>query len=461
MSTTLSWTQARRIALRAQGMGPARRTAMPASATSRRALRRTLERTHLLQIDSVSVFARAHLLPVFTRSGSWDTAELDRLSRPGPARLVREALAHEATYATDDVHRLLDFRRRAAARRDWGAVREAAASSPHLFSGIFASLDQLGPASAAAISRHLGDTERGEGWGWRRTSSQWAVEYLFRSGRLDCVGRNAQFERLYVPAADAVPESCASTGQWADPSLTDAAPAAAAPDAADAQDEASAIRELMALAARALGVAEINSLADYFRLPIRDVRPAVEHLVTTGEVSPVRVDHPAGQREMLLHRDAPTPTPLRTSALVSPFDPIVFHRPRLSRLFDVQYRIGIYTPAMKRTTGYYSLLFLFGDVFPARVDLKADRARGVLEVRGTYREELPHLPSRQRPADQAVTDALLDELNRAAIWKGLDRIEVRTGPGTGDLAAALAARNRQLVPGSTRPDPPASEDSTG
>jgi len=108
----------------------------------------------------------------------------------------------------------------------------------------------------------------------------------------------------------------------------------------------------------------------------------------------------------------------------------------------VEYRIGIYTPAAKRTTGYYSLLFLLGDLIPARVDLRADRARGVLEVRGTYREPLPHLPARQRPQDRAIVEALTGELRRAALWQGLAEIEVLTGPGTGELSSALEAEVR-------------------
>lgn len=448
MSTALSWTMARRIALRAQGMGRSRRTRIPSRAASRRSLQVTLERTHLLQIDSVNIFERAHHLPVFTRSGSWDTAVLDRLSRPGPSRLVREALAHEATFASHEVHALLDFRRRAAATKDWGAVREAAASTPQLFTRIFSALEELGPSSGSAISRHLGDTERGEGWGWRRTSSQWAVEYLFRSGGLDCVGRSTQFERLYIPAEDPGPWTPGrGSDPWTDapdPHGVAAQPRDAARDARDtapdAPDGAASITLLMGLAAKSLGIAEVASLADYFRVAVRDARLAVDQLLLTDVLTPVLVDHPAGRREMLLHRDAPSPSPLRTAALVSPFDPIVFHRPRLSHLFDVEYRIGIYTPAARRTTGYYALLFLLGDVFPARVDLKADRARGVLEVRGAFREELPHLPARQRPADATVVDALLGELERAAIWQGLQRIEVCTGPGTGVLWDELAAQ---------------------
>lgn len=411
MVETLTWTAARRIALRSQGVGGGRRTEMPGAAGSRRALTRTLERTHLLQIDSVSVFARAHHLPVFTRTGLWDPASLDRASRPGPHRLVHETFAHQAAFATEEVQELLDFRRRSTSQRDWGVLRDIAATSPHLFPRVHEALAEIGPASAAAITRHLGDTERGEGWGWRRTRSQWAVEYLFRSGELDCVGRTSQFERLYVSAP---------------------------PRERPPLSEAEAVLRLVSLAARSLGIAEPGSLADYFRLSTAQVRPAVRELQERGELEEVVVDHPAGPRTLLRHLEAPGPSPVRTSALVSPFDPIVFHRPRLEHLFDVDYRIGIYTPAHRRTTGYYSLLFLLGDVIPARVDLRADRERAVLEVRGAFAEPLPLLPARRRPAAEQVVAALAEELVLAARWQGLEHLEVATGVGSGELAAPLS-----------------------
>lgn len=441
MTTTLSWAQARRIALRSQGMGPARRSVTPGARASRLALERTLARTQLLQIDSVNVFARAHHLPVFTRTGAWDPAVLDAASRPGPQRLVREDLAHEAAFTTAEVHRLLAFRRRRAATDDWEVVRRAVRESPDLFPQIRSTLAEHGPLSAAAISRHLGDTRRGSGWGWRRTPSQWAVEYLFRSGALDCVGRTTQFERLYLPAEHPDPPSPeASAPIW--PQRPDQAERAHSSQKTSqetpplAEDEA--VRRLAALAARALGVADPAAIADYFRLRIRQVRPALADLVAAGELQEVEVDHPRGRSPMLLHREAPDATPLRTTALVSPFDPIVFFRPRLQALFDVDYRIGIYTPAARRTTGYYSLLYLHGDRIPARVDLKADREAGVLRVRGAYREELPSMPGRRGLEDDTVGPALLGELRRAARWQGLEEIAVDIGPGTGEISALLA-----------------------
>lgn len=108
-------------------------------------------------------------------------------------------------------------------------------------------------------------------------------------------------------------------------------------------------------------------------------------------------------------------------------------------MFEVDYRIGIYTPAARRTTGYYSLLFLLGDRIPARIDLRADRTRGVLQVRGVYREQLPTLRRRRGLEDERVAAALAGELDRAARWQGLEKIEVVAVAGTGQLSAPLAS----------------------
>ena len=420
----LTVVQARRIALRAQGMGRSRRTEVPDRRTSREALRRTVERTQLLQIDSVSVFARAHLMPVFTRTGSWDTAVLDAASRPGRSSLLTEALAHEAAYVPPDVHALLAFRRERAARKDWGAVRRAAQSDPRVLEDVLDTVARRAPISAAGVSRVRGDAVRPEeGWGWRRTDTQWIVEYLFRSGRLACVGRSPQFERLY----DLAP------GAGAD-ELVDGPAEALAGDLAARTEDPAAVRELVLRAARACGVATEADLADYFRLPRREVAPAIAELRGDGLLEDVLVALPARELPMLRHVDAPSDAPVRAAALVSPFDPIAFHRPRVAALYGVDYRIGIYTPRHRRTHGYYPLPFLLGDRIEARVDLRADRRRGVLEVCEAHREARPAPGVRRRTDVAVVAEALAGELERARIWQGLESIEVL---GRGDLAAEL------------------------
>ncbi|UEJ82605.1 winged helix DNA-binding domain-containing protein [Brachybacterium halotolerans subsp. kimchii] len=432
MPERLSWRSARRIALRAQGIGGRRADDLPARAASRRGLERTLERTHLLQIDSVSVFARAHHMPVFTRRGCWDVDVLDRASRPGRGRLVQEALAHEAAFTTAEVHSLLGFRRERAARRDWGAVRRAAGSDAGAMRRVLDVIAEHGPISAAAVARLVGDDEKpAEGWGWRRSDTQWLVEYLFRAGHVDCVGRSAQFERLYAADAGApLPDHASSSDPESREDVTGAEGAGSDPDPSAAQGE------LTRRAAKALGIASPADIADYFRLRAAEVAPHIRDMVATGTLREVTVRRGSQDLQLLLHHEAPRPAPVTAAALVSPFDPVAFHRPRLRDLFDVEYRIGIYTPRAQRTHGYYALPFLVNDRIVARVDLRSDRRRGVLEVCEAHLEPLPTMSARESvPGADEVAPALAEELGRAARWQGLTSIEVL---GVGDLAPALA-----------------------
>jgi uncharacterized protein len=184
-------------------------------------------------------------------------------------------------------------------------------------------------------------------------------------------------------------------------------------------------RELLRLAARSLGVGSADDLADYYRMPVREARPRLDELVEAGDLRRVRVE---GWREPAYwHPEARLPRRINAASLLSPFDPVVWYRPRVARFFDFEYRIEIYVPGPKRRWGYYVLPFLLGDRLVARVDLKADRAGRRLLVLAAHLE--PHA----QPGP--VASALADELETWARWLDLDGVTVAD---RGDLASTLA-----------------------
>jgi uncharacterized protein YcaQ len=149
-------------------------------------------------------------------------------------------------------------------------------------------------------------------------------------------------------------------------------------------------------------------------------------LVETGELIPVTVPAWEGRPCYLWHQ-ARLPRRIAARALLSPFDSMIFERNRLERLFDFVYRIEIYVPEPKRIHGYYVYPFLLDEAFVARVDLKADRARGVLRVNSAW------LEPGQDP--RYVAGELATELKLMAGWLGLSDVQVLP---RGDLAPTLA-----------------------
>ena len=199
-------------------------------------------------------------------------------------------------------------------------------------------------------------------------------------------------------------------------------------------------RELLRLAARSHGVGTAGDLADYYRMPIGEARPRIAEMVAAGDLREVRVE---GWREpAYLHPEAQLPRRIDGSALLSPFDPVVWYRARAARLFNFDYRIEIYVPRAKRKWGYYVLPFLLGDRLVARVDLKADRKERRLLVLAAYLE-----PDAE---PGTVATALTAELRTMARWLQLDGVIVRRH---GDLASALVRPCRVR-----RPDPKPTSD---
>ena len=377
---------ARRIALAACGFGEGR-VEEPAF----RHLSRLTERLGLVQIDSVNVLARAHLVPFFSRLGPYDTAHLDRLAYGGRKRRVFEYWGHEASLIRVELQPHLRWRmeRARAGQGIYGGLVRFRAERAAFVDSVLDEVRRAGPLAA----RDLAEGGRGKGswWGW--SDGKRALEWLFWAGLVTTRTRRPGFDRVYD-----LPERV----------LPPAVLAAPTPEPAEAH------RELVRVASRALGIATERDLRDYFRLGPADGRAALASLVEAGELRPVEVGgwrHPA-----YLDPNARLPRRIDAAALVSPFDPLVWERSRAERLFGFRYRIEIYTPAHKREHGYYVLPFLLGDRIVARLDLKADRQAGRLIVLSLHLEPGAD-PDEVRPA-------LDRELAAMARWLGLEHVHI-------------------------------------
>lgn len=394
MADSISPAAARRIALAAQGFGRPR-----PDAVGTRQLNLLLERLGLLQLDSVNVLERSHYLPVFARLGAYDKTLLDRLTfaKKGP---YREYWAHEAALIPLEEWPL--FRFRMQDYRDYYARTSDPWLAAHAdtLAWLRAELAEKGPLPASKIERDASAPRRGSWWDWDEVKR--GLERMFRVGEVVSAGRS-NFERTY-----ALPEQVMPTGLWE-----------------REVPRAEAVHGLMERSARAHGIGTLSDLADYYRLKTADAKPALERLVDEGVVRAVSV--PGWRKQAYLHRDARIPRRIEATALLSPFDPVVWERERALRLFGFHYRIEIYTPAPKRVYGYYTLPVLVDDALVGRIDLKNDRKRGVLRVQSAWREQ---------GVPDAVGERIVPALRELAAWQGLGELEV---VDRGDLARAVAA----------------------
>jgi uncharacterized protein len=397
---SLSLSEARRIALAAQGFDRPRPPSVNAGH-----LRRLVRQIGLVQIDSVNVLLPAHYQVPFSRLGPYDRARFDSLIYK--ERDLTEQWAHEASILPIEHWPLIRHHLGPHERR-WGALAKFMAAHSDYTVRVLEEVRARGPVVAGEIAEPDGTRARGGGW-WGWTKAKATLEGHFSRGTIAIAERrSAGFARAYDIAERVVPDEHRSRSM--------------------SREEAQ--RELIRIAARANGVATAADLTDYYRMAPREARQRVAELAAAGELRQVKVE---GWRDpAFVHPDARAPRAIKAAALLSPFDPVIWFRPRAERLFGFDYRIEIYVPKEKRKYGYYVLPFLLGDRLVARVDLKADRAAGALRVLGAYVEE------HAAPGD--VADPLAAELRSMAGWLGLDDVTVaRKGPLARSLVSALRA----------------------
>jgi uncharacterized protein len=395
----VSKAEARRIALAAQGFGVPR-LERPVTVRDVQALTNRLAQ---FQIDSINVVTRAHFMPLFSRLGPYDPALLERAAYQPPRRLF-EYWGHAASLIDISLQPLLRFRMQPGFRDVWTGVERVAQQNADLIPFVRDEVAARGPISARDLE--IAEQRDRSNWGWNWSRVKTVLEWLFYVGEVTSAYRNAQFERVYDLPERVIPRTILAL-----PTPT----------------PQESVTGLIRRAARALGVATESCLRDYFRTRLDMTRQAIADLIESGELIPVAVEGTGGRPWYLWHK-ARVPRRISTRALLSPFDSMIFERARLERLFDFSYRIEIYVPGPKRIHGYYVYPFLLDENFVARVDLKADRTRGVLRVNAAWIE----------PGYDSVDVAaqLASELKVMAEWLGLEAVEVQP---RGDLAPALAA----------------------
>jgi len=393
----LSLADARGIALAAQGFDRPR----PRRATIRD-LARTIRRLALVQLDYVNVLVPSHYQVPFSRVGRYDRALLDRLVyRSGE---FTEHWAHEASIVPTETWPLLRYRRDEHRVRPWGFEKFLSAN-PTYVASVLEAVRSRGPLRADELP-HLPGASRKLEHSWFGTVPRAVLEAHFGRGALAVAAREQDFARRYDLAERVVP----------------------AEHHGRAVEREEAQRQLLLQAVRAHGLGTAADLADYFRMPVRAARPRLAELLASGALREARVE---GWREpAYLHPDS-GPARIEARSLLSPFDPVVWFRPRTRRLFGFDYRFEIFVPAGKRRWGAYVLPFLFGDRLVARVDLKSDRVARRLLVVGAWLEA---------GADRAtVASALAAELRDWAAWLALRSVVVGR---RGDLARTLSAALR-------------------
>ncbi|MCC9624629.1 winged helix DNA-binding domain-containing protein [Thalassospira sp. MA62] len=399
-SVAISAKQARNLALVGQGF----ESNSDRPVTKRRILK-TIRQTNMIQVDSVNVLTRAHYMPIFSRLGVYDPVMLDELIW-GTARQRKlfEYWGHEASMIPIEDYPLYRWRMDDARRGigTWGRIARVQRECPELITGILNRIDRHGALGASDLEKDGASSEKW--WGWSETKT--AMEYLFWSGQVMARKRRSSFEREYDLPHRIIGDVAHE----------------AAPDRLDA------MCELICKGMSAMGVATEADIRKYFRLPTADTKACLARLVEEGRV--LRADVEGWKQAGYLCATVNPRSRAKPTSIMVPFDPVMWERDRVERIFGFTYRIEIYVPAHKRQHGYYVLPFMLNGAFVARLDLKADRQSGVLRVQNTHLE--PHA----RALD--VAGPLMENLQHLALFLGLGGVAIMGDDGFSKYLASVS-----------------------
>jgi uncharacterized protein YcaQ len=409
----ISLRDARMLALHATGL---HESSKPESVLD------TIHVMGVLQIDSVNVFERAHYMPLFSRLGPYDKAELDNLHGGKHPKLI-EYWAHEASFIRTEHYPFFGFRQEYNQRGSRTSYEKWAADNREFLDWIKNEIRTRGPLSQGDFE-HERAVRKGSWWGWSDVKR--ALEYMFMYGEVVSGGRNG-FKRTYALPEQVLPKRVLE--RKLDPTWSR--------------------KHLLEKASKALGVATGKDLADYFRQVHARIKPLIQELVDEKKLRVVEVEgwNEPAYVHYKLDIDAVLAEAKTTKhvTLLSPFDPLVWYRERAERLWNFFYRIEIYTPEPNRIYGYYTLPLLWRGKVVGRIDLKNDRQNKVLLVQSSWHEDFGSaadikaglaLGEKDMPA---LAKDLAKHLREVANWQGCETIEVKR---KGNLSVALAAQFR-------------------
>jgi uncharacterized protein YcaQ len=388
---TLSIADARALALAAQGFD----TPRPANKATQRHVNSLISRLGVIQIDSVNVLVRSQELPLFSRLGNHDRNAIPKATE---SQKLFEYWGHEAAHLPVEIHPLFRWKMEAARlgkARHWG-LTSFYDDNKTFVKRMLKHVETNGPTTARELSTRTEKRGADKKTWWDWDESKTALEYLFLTGQLMSRGRGTDFARIYDTPERVLPMNILN---------------------APTPTEHDARKQLLVRSAIAQGVATATDLADYYRQKPAAVKPLITELLEEGELRAVAVD--GWTEKAFVHRSAKLPKILHATALLSPFDSLVWCRPRNERLFDFHYRIEIYTPKEKRKFGYYVLPFMMNGQMVGRVDLKSDRANSKLLVHSVHTEK--------GIKRTMINDALDNELRAMAFWLELDEVSNRRG----------------------------------
>ena len=380
----LSIADARALALAAQGFD----TPRPASKATQRHVNSLIRRLGVIQIDSVNVLVRSQELPLFSRLGNHDRNAIPKATE---SKKIFEYWGHEAAHLPVEIHPLFRWKMEAARlgkARHWG-LTSFYDDNKAFVKRMLKHVETNGSTTARAMSTRTEKRGADKKTWWDWDEAKVGLEYLFLTGQLMSRGRGTDFARIYDTPERVLPRQVLD---------------------APTPTEHDARKQLLIRSSIAKGVATVGDLADYYRQKPAAVKPLIAELIEEGELRTVAVD--GWTEKAFVHRSAKLPKQLQATALLSPFDSLVWCRPRNERLFDFHYRIEIYTPKEKRKFGYYVLPFMMNGQMVGRVDLKADRANSKLQVHSVHTEK--------GIKRATINDALNNELRAMANWLDLN-----------------------------------------